>query len=105
MEAGLGAITTLLNRVNEVYQRDVAAEFQLASGNDTIIFTDAATDPFFNGDDPSGSGLSDVDVNMQVQAVAQTQGLGTFDIGHVVNTGAVGWRGWEYSAPRINRQA
>ena len=93
VEAGLGAITTLLNRVNEVYQRDVAAEFQLASGNDTIIFTDAATDPFFNGDDPSGSGLSDVDVNMQVQAVAQTQRLGAFDIGHVVNTGGGGLAG------------
>ena len=93
VEAGLGAITTLLNRVNEVYQRDVAAEFQLASGNDTIIFTDAATDPFFNGDDPSGSGLNDVDVNMQVQAVAQTQGLGAFDIGHVVNTGGGGLAG------------
>ncbi|MFG0874865.1 reprolysin-like metallopeptidase [Aeromonas media] len=93
VEAGLGAITTLFNRVNEVYQRDVAAEFQLASGNDTIIFTDAATDPFFNGDDPSGSGLSDVDVNMQVQAVAQTQGLGAFDIGHVVNTGGGGLAG------------
>ncbi|WP_429154234.1 reprolysin-like metallopeptidase [Aeromonas media] len=93
VEAGLGAITTLLNRINEVYQRDVAAEFQLASGNDTIIFTDAATDPFFNGDDPSGSGLSDVDVNMQVQAVAQTQGLGAFDIGHVVNTGGGGLAG------------
>ena len=26
----------------QVYQRDVAAEFQLASSNDTIIFTDAA---------------------------------------------------------------
>lgn len=93
IEAGLGAITTLLNRVNEVYQRDVAAEFQLASGNDTIIFTDAATDPFFNGDDPSGSGLNDVDVNMQVQAVAQTLGLGAFDIGHVVNTGGGGLAG------------
>ena len=93
VEAGLGAIATLLNRVNEVYQRDVAAEFQLASGNDTIIFTDAATDPFFTGDDPSGSGLSDVDVNMQVQAVAQTQGLGAFDIGHVVNTGGGGLAG------------
>lgn len=93
VEAGLGAITTLLNRVNEVYQRDVAAEFQLASGNDTIIFTDAATDPFFNGDDPSGSGLNDVDVNMEVQAVAQTLGLGAFDIGHVVNTGGGGLAG------------
>ena len=86
VEAGLGAITTLLNRVNEVYQRDVAAEFQLASGNDTIIFTDVANDPFNNDD-------GDVDANMQVQADALTKGLGAFDIGHVVNTGGGGLAG------------
>ena len=34
------AIATLLNRVNEVSQRDVGAEVQLASGNDNILFTD-----------------------------------------------------------------
>ena len=84
--AGLGAITTLLNRVNEVYQRDVAAEFQLASGNDTIIYTDIASDPFQNDD-------RDIDINVAVQQAAQTQAgpkLGAFDIGHVVNTGGGG---------------
>lgn len=86
VEAGLGAIHTLLNRVNEVYQRDVAAEFQLASGNDNIIFTDPASDPFNNDD-------GDIDANMQVQADALTKGLGAFDIGHVVNTGGGGLAG------------
>ena len=89
VEAGLGAIATLLNRVNEVYQRDVAAEFQLASGNDTIIFTDTATDPFNNDD-------GDIDANVTVQQNAQTQTgtkLGPFDIGHVVNTGGGGLAG------------
>ncbi|MFA7820487.1 reprolysin-like metallopeptidase [Aeromonas dhakensis] len=86
VEAGLGAITTLLNRVNEVYQRDVAAEFQLASGNDNIIFTDPASDPFTNSD-------ADVDINSVVQADALTKGLGAFDIGHVVNTGGGGLAG------------
>ncbi len=89
VEAGLGAIATLLNRVNEVYQRDVAAEFQLASGNDTIIFTDTATDPFNNDD-------GDIDANVTVQQNAQTQAgtkLGSFDIGHVVNTGGGGLAG------------
>lgn len=86
---GLAAITTLLNRVNEVYQRDVAAEFQLASGNDTIIFVDTATDPFTNGD-------GDIDINVTVQQQALTQAgtrLGPFDIGHVVNTGGGGLAG------------
>ncbi len=89
VEAGLGAIATLLNRVNEVYQRDVAAEFQLASGNDTIIFTDTATDPFNNDD-------GDIDANVTVQQQAQSQAgtkLGPFDIGHVVNTGGGGLAG------------
>lgn len=85
----LAAITTLLNRVNEVYQRDVGAEFVLASGNDAIIFTDPASDPFSNDD-------TDVDVNGLVQATAQTLpsgALGPFDIGHVVNTGGGGLAG------------
>ncbi|MDX7898820.1 reprolysin-like metallopeptidase [Aeromonas media] len=89
VEAGLGAIATLLNRVNEVYQRDVAAEFQLASGNDTIIFTNTATDPFNNDD-------GDIDANVTVQQQAQSQAgtrLGPFDIGHVVNTGGGGLAG------------
>lgn len=89
VEAGLGAIATLLNRVNEVYQRDVAAEFQLASGNDTIIYTDTAADPFQNDD-------NDIDINVTVQQQAQTQAgtkLGPFDIGHVVNTGGGGLAG------------
>ncbi|MEZ6972142.1 MULTISPECIES: reprolysin-like metallopeptidase [Aeromonas] len=83
------AIATLLNRVNEVYQRDVGAEFQLASGNDNIIFTDPASDPFTNSD-------ADVDINSVVQANAQTlpsTPLGPFDIGHVVNTGGGGLAG------------
>lgn len=85
----MGAIATLLNRVNEVYQRDVGAEFQLASGNDAIIFTDPASDPFNNDD-------TDVDANGAVQANAQTLqsgALGPFDIGHVVNTGGGGLAG------------
>ncbi len=88
--SGLAAITTLLNRMNEVYQRDLGVEFQLASGNDVIIFTNAATDPFFNGDDPAGSGQTDSDLNEKVQTAALSRGLGRFDIGHVVNTGGGG---------------
>ncbi|MFL9598562.1 reprolysin-like metallopeptidase, partial [Aeromonas veronii] len=49
----MAAIATLLNRVNQVYQRDVGAEFVLASGNDNLIFTDPVTDPFYNGYNPN----------------------------------------------------
>ncbi|MDL5384938.1 reprolysin-like metallopeptidase [Aeromonas hydrophila] len=97
----MGALSTLLNRVNEVYQRDVGAEFQLASGNDNIIFADPATDPFYNGDNPDYvSGVSsiyeadDTSKNVLVQGEAFANGdLGAFDIGHVVNTGGGGLAG------------
>ncbi|WP_421275642.1 reprolysin-like metallopeptidase [Aeromonas veronii] len=83
----LAAITTLLNRVNEVYQRDVGAEFVLASGNDSVIFSDPASDPFDNTD-------ADADRNVDVQAQAFADGdLGAFDIGHVLNTGGGGLAG------------
>ncbi|RCF53191.1 hypothetical protein C6C11_00240 [Aeromonas hydrophila] len=95
------AIATLLGRVNEVYQRDVGAEFQLASGNDAVIFIDPATDPFYNGDNPDYvSGVSsiyeknDTSKNVQVQGDAFANGdLGAFDIGHVLNTGGGGLAG------------
>ncbi|WP_042011686.1 reprolysin-like metallopeptidase [Aeromonas fluvialis] len=76
----MAAIATLLNRVNQVYQQDVGAEFVLASGNDNLVFTDPASDPFDNTN-------ADADRNVDVQAQALADGdLGVFDIGHVLNT-------------------
>ncbi|WP_337075067.1 reprolysin-like metallopeptidase [Aeromonas veronii] len=84
----LAVITTLLSRINQVYQRDVGAEFVLVSGNDNLIFTDPASDPFANDD-------TDADTNIRVQAdYFVNKGLiGNFDIGHVLNTGGGGLAG------------
>ncbi|MCX0433177.1 M12 family metallo-peptidase [Aeromonas veronii] len=83
----MAAITTLLNRVNQVYQRDVGAEFVLASGNDNLIFTDPASDLFANDN-------SDAQTNIGVQAYYFTNmQLGNFDIGHVLNTNGGGLAG------------
>ncbi len=77
----LAAIATLLNRVNEVYQRDLGVNFQLVANNDLVIYTDPATDPFSNDS-------SDMAKNQSVQATAL--GATPFDIGHVLNTGGGG---------------
>ncbi|MFM5831668.1 reprolysin-like metallopeptidase [Aeromonas veronii] len=83
----MAAIATLLNRVNQVYQRDVGAEFVLASGNDNLIFTDPASDLFANDN-------SDAQTNIGVQAYYFTNMLlGNFDIGHVLNTNGGGLAG------------
>ncbi|WP_368164910.1 reprolysin-like metallopeptidase [Aeromonas sp. R6-2] len=78
------AIATLINRVNEVYRRDLGIEFQLVSGNDNLIYTDPTSDPFNNSD-------QDLETNIVVQRNARSSSqIGTYDIGHVVNTGGGG---------------
>ncbi len=81
VEQGLAAITTVVNRVNDIFIRDLAVRFELVANTDQVIYTDAATDPFANNDD-------DVDTNEAVQA--ENIGTANFDIGHVFNTGGGG---------------
>lgn len=83
-ESTLAAIVTMLNRVNEVYQRDLAITLELVANNDSIIFLDALTDPFTNTDE-------DIDLNAEV--VNTAIGVDNYDIGHVVGTGGGGIAG------------
>ncbi|MFB2864593.1 reprolysin-like metallopeptidase [Aeromonas sp. MdU4] len=76
----LAAIATMLNRINEVYRRDVGAEFQLAADTDKVIFTDPATDPFTNS-------TQDLTINQTQQALLLAPG---FDIGHLLTTSGGG---------------
>jgi hypothetical protein len=46
---GLSAIVTTLNRINQVYERDLGIHLTLADNNDAIVFTNAYSDPFSNG--------------------------------------------------------
>ncbi|PJG60598.1 reprolysin-like metallopeptidase [Aeromonas cavernicola] len=79
-EKALNAITTLLNRVNQVYRRDLGVELRLASGNDALIYTDPQNDPFTNSS-------KDMNLNSSVQAAAHNaKVLGDYDLGHVLAT-------------------
>ncbi len=83
-ELSLAAVVTMLNRVNEVYQRDLAIKLELIANNDSLIFIDAASDPFKNTDE-------DIDVNTEV--LNKGVGVNNYDVGHVVGTGAGGLAG------------
>ncbi|MFC3030924.1 tandem-95 repeat protein [Pseudoalteromonas fenneropenaei] len=80
-ELAQAAIVTAINRINEVYQRDLSVQLQLVANNDAVIFTDAATDPYANTDD-------DLDTNQSV--MENNIGTANYDIGHVFNTGGGG---------------
>ncbi|MBL3588569.1 MAG: hypothetical protein JMN24_02100 [gamma proteobacterium endosymbiont of Lamellibrachia anaximandri] len=81
--SALSAMVTTINRVNQVYGRDIAVQFILVAGNDRIIYTDGATDPYTNSD-----GFAMLDENQaNLDAVI---GSANYDVGHVFSTGGGG---------------
>ncbi len=45
----MAAINTTVNRVNQIYRREMAIEFVLVGSNDRLVFLDPLTQPFTNG--------------------------------------------------------
>ncbi|WP_111900848.1 reprolysin-like metallopeptidase [Aeromonas veronii] len=79
----LASLTTLTNRLNEVYERDLGVRFVLADGNDNIIFENPVDDPFVNGKYPKFKNISTINAVVQREKL-NSNDLGYFDIGHVV---------------------
>jgi hypothetical protein len=73
----------IMNRVNGVFEREVAIRMVLIAAQDSIIYTDGATDPYTN---ESGSTMLNENLN-NLNAVI---GNANFDIGHVFSTGGGG---------------
>ncbi len=45
---GQAAIVTAVNRVNEVYERDLAIRMVLVANNSSVVYTNGTTDPYTN---------------------------------------------------------
>lgn len=78
----LSAMTTTMNRVNGIYNRDVTVRFNIIANTDVIIYT-ANPDPYTNGNASAmmGENQSTVDGNI---------GAANYDIGHVFGTNSGG---------------
>lgn len=74
---GLSGVTTAVNAINVVWEKEVAIRFILAPNNDLAIFTDVATQPY------------DTSANTELMSgnpgvLESTIGLSNIDIGHVM---------------------
>ena len=81
--AALAGIVASLNRVNEVYERDLGLRFELVPDNDDLIFLDTQADPFDTNDFNSLTNLSDSTIDRII-------GQDNYDIGHLLTTHVAG---------------
>jgi len=81
VDSAMAEIITLVNRLNQVYQHDLAIKLELVENNDLLVFNDASSDPFNNDSD-------DGEVNTSV--IDDIIGSDNYDIGHIVNTAGGG---------------
>lgn len=76
----LAAQVTTMNRVNGIYEKEIAVTMEIIPNNNLIIYTDPATDPF-----------SGTDGQLLTQTTNNTNsviGTANFDIGHLFSQGS-----------------
>ena len=76
------AIVTTVNRVNGIYEKEVAIRLTLVQ---TKLFASGATDPFPNPDNVNGTLLGECDSVLDADI-----GVANYDIGHLVGKGSGG---------------
>jgi hypothetical protein len=79
----LAKITAAVNRLNGIFERDLASRFVLVnppvSSEKNLLFSDPTTDPYDNTDKPA-----QLDTNQRV--LTKLVGTANFDIGHLFGT-------------------
>jgi len=83
----LAKIVTSVNRVNGVYETEVAVRLILVATQTNVIFTVAATDPF------TGNNNAGTLINESQSVITASIGSANYDVGHTFSTGGGGLAG------------
>lgn len=84
--AVLSEMTTCMNRVNGVYEKDVSARMVIIANDNLLIYLNAATDPYTNNNGSTMLGQNQTTCDNVI-------GSANYDIGHVFSTGGGGVAG------------
>ena len=82
----LAAMNTTMNRVNGVYETDLAITMQIIANNNLLVFLNSATDPYSNGNASTMLTENQTTCNNVI-------GSANYDIGHVFGVGSGGVAG------------
>jgi len=80
----LAAITTSINRVDGVYEKELAISLNLVANNNLVVFVNPASDPFTANND------GEVLLDESQTVITQNIGAANYDIGHTFSSGAGG---------------
>jgi Metallo-peptidase family M12B Reprolysin-like/FG-GAP-like repeat len=83
VSGAMAAMTTSMNRVNQVYEKDVAVRMVMVANNNLIVYTNGATDPYANDDGFTMLGQNQTNIDTVI-------GSANYDVGHVFSTGGGG---------------
>jgi hypothetical protein len=83
VSGAMNGIVTTINRVNSIYERDLAVRLILVGNNSAIVFTNASTDPYTGG---NGNAMQCENPHVLDANI----GVLNYDIGHVFGAGNAG---------------